>query len=114
VDSKSLPASAPEAVVQAIQTGGCGACHVIPGVDGAVGVVGPSLAQVASHAEEVIASADYQGQATSAEEYIRESIVNPNAYVVPNFPSGVMPQNFEQTLSADQLDALVAYLATLQ
>ena len=28
---------------------GCGACHAIPGIDGANGTVGPSLADFASH-----------------------------------------------------------------
>lgn len=32
---------------QALDRYGCGACHVIPGVRGARGVVGPSLAQLA-------------------------------------------------------------------
>ena len=27
---------------------GCGACHVIPGVDGATGVIGPSLEHIAT------------------------------------------------------------------
>jgi len=31
---------------QVIRTYGCGSCHVIPGVDGAVGKVGPSLAGI--------------------------------------------------------------------
>ena len=31
---------------QVIRTYGCGSCHVIPGVDGAMGKVGPSLAGI--------------------------------------------------------------------
>ena len=43
------------------------------------------------------------------EDFIRESIVDPNAYVEQGFPKGVMPPF--STLPKDQLDALVQYLA---
>ena len=51
--------------------------------------------------------------ALSAEEYIHESIVLPNAYVVEGYPSGVMPQNYGDQLSDAELDAVVQYLLTL-
>ncbi len=47
----------------------------------------------------------------AAEEYIRQSIVNPNAFVVEDFPEGVMPQNLGETLSSQELDDLIAFLA---
>jgi hypothetical protein len=50
----------------------------------------------------------------SADYYLHESLMAPNAFVVPNFPANVMPQNFAQTLSAQQIDDLVAYLKTLK
>ena len=40
------------------------------------------------------------------EDFIRESIVDPNAYVQPGFPKGVMPPF--STLPKDQLDSLVS------
>lgn len=103
---------------------GCTACHAIRGV-GAQGAIGPSLNRIASVAEERIASDDYktklQGQppATTAEEYIRQSILHPNAYIVPQCPqgpclAGVMPQNYEQLMTPQELDNLVAYLASLK
>ncbi len=55
----------------------------------------------------------------SAQEYIHQSIVQPNAYIVPECPSGpcapnLMPQTFGQTLSPAELDGLVQYLLTLE
>jgi cytochrome c oxidase subunit 2 len=47
----------------------------------------------------------------SAEE-IRQSIVDPNAEIAPGYQPGVMPQDFGETLTPDQLDALVEYLAS--
>ena len=46
------------------------------------------------------------------EEYIRQSIVDPDAVVVEGYQSGVMPTTFGETLSPEELDALVAYLGS--
>ena len=51
---------------------------------------------------------------TKGAGYIRQSIVSPNAVVVEGFPSDLMPQNFADLLAAAELDALVAYLSSLQ
>ena len=42
--------------------------------------------------------------------FVHESIVDPNAYIQPGYPKGVMPQTFGQTLSKTQLDSLVTFL----
>jgi len=44
----------------------------------------------------------------AVEDFVKESIVDPNAYIQPGFPKSVMPSF--STLPADQLDALVMYL----
>jgi len=89
---------------------GCVTCHSLePGEI----KVGPSHAGVASRAAEVIRQADYAGSATSAEEYLRESILDPNAYVKSGFVPGVMYQGYSQTLTAGELEDLVAFLLTL-
>jgi mono/diheme cytochrome c family protein len=46
------------------------------------------------------------------EQYIAESIIHPNAYVVPNFPPGVMPQTFGDQLDIKDIKDLIAYLET--
>jgi len=50
------------------------------------------------------------GKAKTAEEYIRESIVEPNEYVVSGFPAGVMVQDFGKKLSGQDIDDLIAFL----
>lgn len=88
---------------------GCVGCHGEP--YGAGGGIGPNLGGVATRAAERV-----PGQ--SAEEYIRESIINPGAFVVPDCPSGpcqpVMPPTYKDKLSEDELEALVQYLLTLK
>ncbi len=48
----------------------------------------------------------------TAQMYLAESITHPNDYIVPNYPAGVMPQNFADRLTYQQLADLVAYLET--
>ena len=44
--------------------------------------------------------------------FVRESIVKPNAYISPGYPSGVMPQTFTTQLSKKQLTDLVVFLTS--
>jgi cytochrome c2 len=103
---------------------GCTACHSIRGV-GAQGAVGPNLNKIGAEAPEIIAGEDYktnlkdQPPATTGEEYIRQSILHPNAYIYPKCPqgpcpAGVMPQIYEQQLKPDELNNLVSYLNSLK
>lgn len=46
----------------------------------------------------------------TAEQYIAESIIHPNTYIVPGYNAGLMPQNFGDQLDLADLQALVAYL----
>ena len=56
----------------------------------------------------------------SAKDYIRESILDPNAFIAPDCPDGpckspsLMPPNFGDQLTARQLDTLVEFLAGLK
>jgi nitric oxide reductase subunit C len=70
-------------------------------------------------AGEKLKSGEYKGKAQSAAEYIRESIVDPEAFIAHECPTGpcphgVMPATLAQTLSAEELDAVVEYLAGLK
>jgi len=44
------------------------------------------------------------------DRYLIESIVAPNAYIVPGYPAGVMPQNFGDRLSYQDLADILAYI----
>jgi cytochrome c oxidase subunit II len=79
---------------------GCAACHTF-GPAGATGQVGPPLDDLASVAA---------GLGMSPEDYVRQSIVDPSAYIVPGFVDGLMPKDFGQRLTPEQLDALVQFL----
>jgi cytochrome c2 len=50
----------------------------------------------------------------SAAAYLYESITQPNAYIVPGYPAGVMVQNFKQAIPEDELYDLIAWLLTHQ
>jgi cytochrome c2 len=82
---------------------GCVACHDVS--TGAT-LVGPSLKGVESRAAS-------RKPGMSASDYLRESILIPNAYVVPGFQPGIMLQTFGQVLTAQQLNDVIAYLLTL-
>lgn len=96
--------------------GGCSGCHSLaPGVP----LVGPSLGGVAARAAERIGAADYTGEASSVEDYLRESIVAPSRYIVPGENHAAagrsfMPETYTDTLEPEQIDDLVAYLANLR
>ena len=79
---------------------GCGACHTL-GKAGSNAEIGPNLDELAAEA----------GNRTDAtpEEYTTESILDPDAFTVPGFQSGVMPA-YEGRLDEKQVQALVKYL----
>lgn len=81
----------------------CAACHAL--APDTV-IVGPSLAHIAT-----IAAGRVPGQ--TAEAYLLESIVRPDAYLVDGYEN-LMPGNFGRRLTGEELDALVALLLTLE
>ena len=95
---------------------GCFACH---STTVGVNLVGPSLAGIGTTAAQRIADPNYRGEARDAVGYIRESIVNPNAFVLtgPTYSAGgrsLMPTGFDVSLTPQQIDELVAYLMTIR
>jgi cytochrome c2 len=83
---------------------GCATCH---SVEAGVVIVGPSMAGIAGRAGSTVSG-------MSAEEYLRQSILEPDSHLVEGFPSGTMPQVWSDVHSTDQVDQLVAYLMTLK
>lgn len=80
---------------------GCAACHTIQGVSS--GQVGPDLTNIATVAGTRVGDME-------AEAYIRQSILEPNAHMVEGFDPDVMPQDFGDKLSDEQLNDLVTFL----
>jgi len=81
---------------------GCVGCHA---VEGDTTLVGPSLAKISAVAGSMVAG-------ESAEEYLRISIIHPDAFVVEGFQPNIMP-SYADKVDAQQLADLVAYLMTL-
>ena len=88
---------------------GCAACHSLKEGEK---IIGPSLYHIGQTAAERVKGADYRGKAKTAEEYIRESIVEPNLYIVPGFAAGIMVQDFGKKLNAQEIDDLIGFLMT--
>ncbi len=81
---------------------GCGACHALSDY-GSVAVVGPELDGIGERGATTVEGLDARG-------YILQSIINPNAYLTPGFQANLMPQNFGDRMSEQELDILVDYL----
>lgn len=83
--------------------GDCKVCHsTSPGGDG----VGPSLAGVADRAGTRV-------DGMTAEEYLRQSIVDPSAYAVEGYRGDQMLPIYADRLSPDEIQSLIDYLMTL-
>jgi mono/diheme cytochrome c family protein len=79
---------------QVFANNGCGGCHTLAAA-GSSGVTGPDLDEV------------LPGQNSAK---IEEDIVDPNKEISKGYPANVMPQNFGETLSEEELEQLVEYL----
>jgi nitric oxide reductase subunit C len=115
VQSSSSPIAQGESLFRSVAPA-CTACHSIaPGVN----MAGPSLAGLGARAQRLVGSPDYKGKAKDLEGYIRESIVAPSAHLVPGamYSGGgqsFMPGTYGKDLKPEQIDQIVAYLATLR
>jgi cytochrome c551/c552 len=78
---------------------GCNSCHTYAPA-GSKSQIGPDLDKLPQYAKQA---------KKPLEQFVRESIVSPDAYVQPGFAKGIMPSSFA-SLPKDQLDALVAFL----
>jgi cytochrome c oxidase subunit 2 len=74
---------------------GCGSCHTLNAA-GTTGATGPNL-------DESLSDKDVA--------YIEQSIVDPNQDIAEGFGPDIMPQTYGESLSPEELDALVAYLS---
>jgi cytochrome c oxidase subunit II len=82
---------------QTFTSAGCSGCHTLAAA-GATAKVGPDLGKL---------------RGVDA-NFIRTSIVDPNAEVTKGYKPNIMPQDFKERLSKEELDALVKYLLEAQ
>ena len=104
--SAGTPASDPAVAAgrTLISTLPCGACHTIDSIPAMRGAIGPNLTHAGSEAAT-------RKPGTDAAAYMRESIVNPGAFIAPNFPNAMPPGLVAE---GKDLDNLVAYLLSLK
>ena len=88
---------------------GCPVCHTIPGIAGAKGLVGPPLV-LGSTGKERLRDPTYRGKAETVHEYVIESVVEPEVFVVPGYPPSTMPAWYGSKLSALALEKMASYL----
>lgn len=106
-ETASDPASDPGSIARGSEIFGelgCGTCHTVSGRAGAEGTIGPVLDGVGDRAHTRIPG-------TPAAVYIRESIIDPSAFIVADYAS-VMP-SFDGAFTPGDMDSLVAYLLSL-
>ena len=84
----------PAAGKEVFDAQGCGSCHAFEPA-GSTGNVGPDLTEALKDQDA---------------EFIRQSIVDPNAEVADGFQPNIMPQTYGSQLSDKQLADLVAFL----
>ncbi len=81
----------------------CATCHAL--APDTV-IVGPSLAGIATRAGTRVPGLD-------AEAYLRQSIIQPDAYIVAGFQD-VMQKNLGEKLSVEQINDIITFLLTLE
>jgi mono/diheme cytochrome c family protein len=81
---------------------GCIGCH-------ANAAVAP-LTEETWQSAQTVRLEDPANAGLTPEQYLITSIVNPNAYVVPPYPAGVMPQNFGERMTHQNLADILAYI----
>jgi len=98
--SSTTPISPSAAGLAVFNQNSCSSCHTLSAAN-ATGTVGPDLDKLVSYARQAHQPLD---------AFVHQSIVDPNAYIQPGYPKDVMPQNFGQLLTKEQLDSLVTFL----
>jgi mono/diheme cytochrome c family protein len=101
-DYAALPAGDAAAGETTFTSAGCAACHSLQPDQR---IVGPSQAGIAARGAS-------QREGYPSELYIYESIINPSAFIVPEYQDNVMPKTFKDTLSPEDLANLIAFLMT--
>ena len=82
----------------------CASCHTFKPAN-ATGTIGPNL----DTAPASDAKADNN---MNLDQFVKQSIEDPDAYIAKGYSKGIMPTNFGTTLSSKQLNDLVAFIVS--
>jgi len=81
----------------------CSMCHLLDGL----GSNAPPLNGIADRAGNEVTG-------LSAEEYLHQSIVDPNAHLIEGYDLVKMPENYGEKLSEEDIGNLIAFMITLE
>ena len=87
---------------------GCTACHSTDGTK----IVGPTWKGLYGHEVEVVLPDGTETKVVADDEYLRESILDPNAKITKGFQANLMPI-YQGQLSEDDIKAIIAYIKSL-
>jgi cytochrome c oxidase subunit II len=85
---------------------GCIACHSVDGANS----VGPTWAGLYNSERELTDGTTL----VADEEYLLAGIVNPNEHIPVGYPPNVMPKNYEELLTDQQIANIIAYIRSLE
>ena len=91
-------------VIGAASAPGCITCHSL---EEGVTLVGPSHAGIGAKAAEVV-------QGLSAEDYLKQSIIDPDAHISEGYNAGAMYANYGRELTDQEIADLAAFLLSLK
>jgi mono/diheme cytochrome c family protein len=99
--------------VLAEQTFGCTACHTMTAV-GPPWTAEDGLPGIGIRGGIRIQQADYTGNATSSDQYLIESVVETNIHIVEGFQPNIMPADFGERITLQDMSDLLAFLKTFE
>jgi mono/diheme cytochrome c family protein len=91
----------------------CTGCHVNTNT-GPAWLPDGTTPGIGARAETRFSQSDYTGNATSAEQYLLESVIQPNVFVIEGYAEGIMPGTYSSTLTAQDAADLIAYMLSLR
>ncbi len=83
----------------------CVGCHPVEA--GRTGGAGPNLSNIGSRAGSTVKGMD-------ARAYLRQSIVDPDAYLAGGYQEGIHYRGYGKVLTGQQIEDLIAYMLTLR
>jgi cytochrome c len=92
---------------------GCVGCHILSAT-GPAWLPSGDTPGIGARAETRFTESDYTGHATTAQQYLLESIVTPNVFVVSGFEPNIMPGNYGERLTVQDAADIIAYLQSIR
>lgn len=92
---------------------GCAACHVLAEI-GPPWAGNDTMDPLAIRAATRFQQSDYTGNASSEEQYLLESVIQPQIFIVQGFDQVQMPADFGDRITLQNMADLLAYMLTFK